>query len=252
MQLYHAFGGGIIAWRQASDPYVPSTIKRTLGYSVRTALGAARVHSTLSVAGSAITGASSGTFALTASGVATLLIAGSSNAAFTLTGSSVASLPISATSTGALGLSGSATGTVAQDGWGSAGVFTLGGSGEASFVVGAASAGAFSLAGSGAGAVSIAAASSGVVALGGSATGQIAQEGGGTADPAAVWNYTLTNGKTAQQTLVELHAMLADLYRIHGLAAGEPLVVDKFERTAGDIVQSITQVGDVVTVNRTS
>lgn len=76
--------------------------------------------------------------------------------------------------------------------------------------------------------------------------------GGGSADPAAVWQYVLPNGKSAQQTLVELHAMLVDLYKIHGLMAGVPLVVDQTSRVAGDIEQAITEVSNVVTVTRTS
>jgi len=70
--------------------------------------------------------------------------------------------------------------------------------------------------------------------------------GGGGLD----WGSILGNGKTAGQTLVEVHAMLSELHRIHGLAAGVPLVVDRTTRTAGVIQQSISELGDTVTITR--
>jgi len=228
---YRSSRGGAIEWRQAGDAIVSATAKPTRHYDIRGRGRNARLGLNINTAGP-ITGSSNGTFSLTASSVASVLVSGSSNVGLSLTGSATGILSIAAASDGVLSLGGSASGTIAQDGWGSDGIFTLSGSAAA--------------------VVSIAGASSGTLALTGSATGQIAQPGGGTADPADVWNFVLTNGKTAQQTLVETHAMLAELYRIHGLAAGEPLVVDKFTRTAGDIEQAITQVGDVVTVTRTS
>ncbi len=88
---------------------------------------------------------------------------------------------------------------------------------------------------------------SSTVAMTGSTSG-----GGGSVDPAAVWNFALSNGKTAQETLVEVHAMLVDLYKVHGLLAGVPLIVDQVSRIAGDIEQSITDSGGATTVTRTA
>lgn len=69
---------------------------------------------------------------------------------------------------------------------------------------------------------------------------------------AAVWGYTLPNGLTAGATLAAVHAMLRDLYRIHGLEVGMPLGVTATARTAGPIVQTIAEGGGTVTVERTA
>jgi threonine aldolase len=122
-------------------------------------------------------------------------------------------------------------------------VFSLSGDAQASVVVGASSAGTFSLSGSATGDVSVIATSSSTLALVGSATAHVQTEGDG-ADPAAVWQYVLVNGKSAQQTLVELHSMLSDLHKIHGLMTGMPLVVTETARIAGDVEQAITQVDE--------
>lgn len=55
------------------------------------------------------------------------------------------------------------------------------------------------------------------------------------------------SGLTAEQD-----ARLAALARIHGLIAGEPLVVTPTQRTAGGIVQTIAEAGGTVTVERTA
>lgn len=46
--------------------------------------------------------------------------------------------------------------------------------------------------------------------------------------------------------------ILDDISLIHGLRTGAPLSVTPSQRSAGSINQSITQVGDSVTVSRTS
>jgi hypothetical protein len=71
------------------------------------------------------------------------------------------------------------------------------------------------------------------------------------ADPADVWNYVLSNGDTAEANIVEIRAMLRELYRIHGLQIGVPLVVEQTSRTAGAIIQTIEEVAGTVTVTRT-
>jgi hypothetical protein len=49
---------------------------------------------------------------------------------------------------------------------------------------------------------------------------------------------------------VQLHQMLLDLHRIHGLEMGTPLVVSSASRTAGAIVQAISELSGSVTVTR--
>lgn len=55
-----------------------------------------------------------------------------------------------------------------------------------------------------------------------------------------------TGGLTALQS-----AMLAELHKIHGLLDGSPLVVTSTARQAGGVEQTISTVGDTVTVTRT-
>jgi hypothetical protein len=49
---------------------------------------------------------------------------------------------------------------------------------------------------------------------------------------------------------VEQATQLAELHKIHGLLAGSPLVVTPTARAAGSVSQTITEVGDTVTVER--
>lgn len=67
---------------------------------------------------------------------------------------------------------------------------------------------------------------------------------------AAVWGYVLENGLTAGATLVATHAMLRDLFRIHGLEVSMPLAVSSTSRTAGPITQSIADSAGTITVER--
>lgn len=70
------------------------------------------------------------------------------------------------------------------------------------------------------------------------------------ATAAAVWGYTLSNGLTAAETVVQIHTWLSELHLIHGLRAGSPLTVAQTSRTAGAVEQAIAEVGDAVTVTR--
>jgi len=105
-------------------------------------------------------------------------------------------------------------------------------------------------------------------------TATAVRTGTGTADPAEVWAYVLGNGMTAEQTLLEVHAMLSaqgdaadiaaavraelaaelaridELHQIHGLASGSPLVVGPASRTAAAISQTLAEAAGVVTVTR--
>jgi hypothetical protein len=74
--------------------------------------------------------------------------------------------------------------------------------------------------------------------------------GGGGASVAEIWGYVLPNGLSAEQTLADIHRYLLDLSRIHGLIASSPLTVSATQRAAGGVVQSITDEGGVVTVQR--
>lgn len=261
-----------LVWRQAADPFVASTIKPKRHFELRLngrilssqslassgtqagdmtpAAGAA----TVSFSGAAISAAT----LAAAVGAASVSLAGSSIAAGTVTaaaGEATASLTGSAIGAGSVLAAGSST---AQFTSGDAAFMVpAAGSATATFTGAALAAGDLtpaagtstaSMVGESVAAASMTTAVGQAVA---SFIGEAVEQGGGGANPAAVWAYVLSNGKTAGQTMVETHAMLSELYRIHGLAAGEPLVVDKTTRTAGDIEQSITQVGDVVTVTRT-
>ena len=70
------------------------------------------------------------------------------------------------------------------------------------------------------------------------------------ADPAEVWRYVLSNGLTAEENLVQVHAWLSELHLIHGLRAGSPLTVTEVARTAGAVSQSVAESGGSVTVER--
>lgn len=57
---------------------------------------------------------------------------------------------------------------------------------------------------------------------------------------------TDTSGLTATEA-----SQLGDLHLIHGLQSGSAMVVSPSSRTAGSVTQTITKVGDEVTVTRT-
>lgn len=52
------------------------------------------------------------------------------------------------------------------------------------------------------------------------------------------------------EQMQQLYVWIQELHRIHGLQAGTPLVVTPSSRAAGDIEQSVTEVGETVTVTR--
>lgn len=82
--------------------------------------------------------------------------------------------------------------------------------------------------------------------------------------PASVWGHatrTLTAdaGPTKEQIAEQVRAELAaeltrilELAKIHGLVSGQPLTVTQTTRSAGGIVQSITEAGSGTTVTRTA
>ncbi len=69
---------------------------------------------------------------------------------------------------------------------------------------------------------------------------------------AAVWAYatrTLTSSPTSGLTTEQAN-QLRDLFRVHGLEVGAPLVVTPTGRAAGSLSQTIGEVGTTVTVTR--
>lgn len=230
--VYRSSRGGISAWRQGGDSTVLATAKPRSEYSIRARGRNGRIGANLSTGSAGIV---AGTVAA-AAGVASVAFAGSARVAGTLTVAGTATAGFAGASTVPGSFSAAGTSTAA---------FT---SGDASNMVVAQGLASVAFTGRSVAAAAMAPAQGTSSAA---FSGSSSTPGGGTADPAAVWNYLLPNGKSAQQTLVEIHAMLGEVYRIHGLQAGAPLSVDKLSRTAGDIVQTITQVGDVVTIART-
>lgn len=66
----------------------------------------------------------------------------------------------------------------------------------------------------------------------------------------AVWEYvtrTLTGGVDLSTVPA---AQLAEVWKLHGLQNGNPLVVSSTGRTTNDITQTVTTVGDITTVQR--
>ena len=78
----------------------------------------------------------------------------------------------------------------------------------------------------------------------------VIQSSGGGADPGAVWGYLLSNGLTAEQTILRMAQQIDELHRIHGLQIDFPLVVTTSSRTAGSINQTISDAGGATTVTR--
>lgn len=68
--------------------------------------------------------------------------------------------------------------------------------------------------------------------------------------PHATWGYVLSNGLTAEQTLVAVHTWLSELHLIHGLTAGSPLSVTAASRAAGAVSQAVAEAAGTVTVTR--
>lgn len=221
----------------------------------------------------AISGASANqTITLTGTATASTSGAGYSAAEIGLTGTATAITSIVGASTATFDVSEAAVGSVAVDG-DAVGTIVLAADSTATVGVSGASVGAsFEVTGVSTGLSAIAGSSAQQIDLSGSGYATFLQRvtstasfdilavsagiieqpsgGGGVVDPAAVWNYSLSNGKTAGDTLVEMHAMLRDLYRIHGLEITMPLSVTPTERTAGPIVQAVTEAVGAVTVAR--
>lgn len=243
--------GSIVTFRMPASPVVPNTAAPRRRFELRTSgRNVFSFPTSFPVASAAITGACSGSFALSGVSVATLPDAGASSGSVVLTGSATGTLTVSGASSGSFSLSGSADGTVAQSGWGSVGVFTLSGDIQAALVVGGASAGSLALSGGATAGVQVTAGSDGTLSLSGTATAQVTQPGGGVADPSAVWAFVLPNGKTAGDTLAEVHAWLGELRLIHGLVPGVPLHVSPSLRSAGDIQQQFSEQGNTITATR--
>ena len=82
-------------------------------------------------------------------------------------------------------------------------------------------------------------------------TGTVSLSGSGTGATAAeIWSYTLSNGLTAEATVVAIHTMLSELHLIHGLTVGSPLSVTVASRAAGAVSQAVAEAAGTVTVTR--
>lgn len=55
---------------------------------------------------------------------------------------------------------------------------------------------------------------------------------------------------SAEQTVVEIHAWLRELYQLHGLEPGSPLTVSPIARSVAAVSQTIADVAGTVTVTR--
>ena len=78
----------------------------------------------------------------------------------------------------------------------------------------------------------------------------VASGSGTGATAAEIWSYTLSNGLTAEATLVAVHTMLSELHLIPGLTAGSPLSVTAASRAAGAVSQAVAEAAGTVTVTR--
>jgi len=69
-------------------------------------------------------------------------------------------------------------------------------------------------------------------------------------DPAAVWNYVMANGQTAEANILALLGYVEELHLIHGLRAGSPLSVTDTSRQAGAVLQALGEAAGTITVTR--
>lgn len=78
-----------------------------------------------------------------------------------------------------------------------------------------------------------------------------ASAGGGTGATAAqIWGYVMSNGQTAEANVLTIFEYLSDLHLIHGLRTGSPLTVSSTQRSAGAVVQALSEAVGTVTVTR--
>jgi hypothetical protein len=68
------------------------------------------------------------------------------------------------------------------------------------------------------------------------------------ATAAEIWGFPLSGGLTADAALTGANLTSRELHMIHGLQG--PLVVTPTSRTVGAIVQTISEAGGVITVER--
>lgn len=81
--------------------------------------------------------------------------------------------------------------------------------------------------------------------------GRQAQVGtGGGASAESVWSYLLAGGASAGDVLDRLNTLVDEIHQLHGLRAGQPLVVAQTSRRTGAIEQSVSEADGTVTVER--
>ena len=179
-------------------------------------------------AGAPATGASAQTLPVTGTAAGTLAVAGASAQVLPVTGAAAGALAVAGASAQTLPVTGAAAGALAVAG---------------------ASAQTIPITGAGTAALSISAASSQQILVTGIAAGTVPAPGPG-ATAAQIWGYVMANGQTAEQNILAILARSADLVTIHGLVISQPLTVTPTQRTAGAIVQTISEVGTAITVTR--
>ena len=206
------------------------------GTSSASAAGAvaASAGASVTVAGSA---ASSAAGALTATA--------GGNAVATLTGASATSTAGSLTAGGSAGISLAGVGAAGAAG---AVTATAGGAASVTLTGASASAAAGILAGFGGAQITLTGASASGAA--GSASASAGSGSGTGATAAEIWSYTLSNGLTAEATVVAIHTKLSELHLIHGLTVGSPLSVTAASRAAGAVSQAVAEAAGTVTVTR--
>ncbi len=68
--------------------------------------------------------------------------------------------------------------------------------------------------------------------------------------PAEMWSYVLSGGVSADASVAQAYLQHDEIHKIHGLRLGAPLGVAQDSRTAGAIEQTVSEVGETVTVTR--
>ena len=187
--------------------------------------------------------ASTGTFALTGAAQAVVPVSAVAAVTLTVSGSFSGTALVDGVSVQQLKLIGSAVASVVQPGFSSAGAFALTGSAVGEISIGVFSGAELDLSGLSSGTSSVSGASAGGLTLAGSASATLPTAGGPC--PSAADIATAVRAELSAELL-----RILELAKIHGLVAGEPLSVTPTSRSAGDVVQIISESGDTVRVER--
>jgi hypothetical protein len=72
----------------------------------------------------------------------------------------------------------------------------------------------------------------------------------GSTTAADIWNTLMSNGQTFEENILALLALANELHLIHGLTTGSPMVLTSASRSAGAILQAISDNSSTATVAR--